>query len=79
MDGLANGLFFRRNPLYFFHNNSKNFDELGVKAQKFAGIVIGSYRARYYCHFNDGTVINGCKPAIFRHRTLSFCIEINLF
>jgi hypothetical protein len=49
----ANGLhFFRRNPLYFFHNdNSKNFDELGVKAQKFAGIVIGSLSCRILLPF----------------------------
>jgi hypothetical protein len=43
--------FFRRNPLYFFHNNSKNFDELGVKAQKFAGIVIGSLSCRILLPF----------------------------
>jgi CPA2 family monovalent cation:H+ antiporter-2 len=34
---------FRSNPLDFLHHNySQDLEELGVKAQKFAGIVIGS-------------------------------------
>jgi CPA2 family monovalent cation:H+ antiporter-2 len=44
MDGLApNGQYFLGVILYIIHHNySEPSDELGVKSQKFAGIVIGS-------------------------------------
>jgi hypothetical protein len=39
----------------------KNFDELGVKAQICRNCYWFLIVARYYCHFNDGTVINSCS------------------
>jgi CPA2 family monovalent cation:H+ antiporter-2 len=43
-------------------NYFKTFEELGVKAQKFAGIVIGSHCSGYCSHLNDGsTIYRGSK------------------
>jgi hypothetical protein len=40
-----------------------------AKAQKFAGIVIGSHCSRYCSHLNDGsTIYRGSKSTIFRNR-----------
>jgi CPA2 family monovalent cation:H+ antiporter-2 len=48
---------FRSDPLDFLHHIIlKTFEELGVKAQKFAGIVIGSSLFRYCSHINDGSI-----------------------
>jgi CPA2 family monovalent cation:H+ antiporter-2 len=68
MDGLeTNGQHLLEYPLDFLHHNySKTFEELGVKAQKFAGIVIGSHCSGYCSHLNDGSIIYRSKSKNFQ-------------
>ena len=58
----------------------KSFDELGVKTQKFAGIVIGSLnRSRHTCHINDGFIIHDCREqSVFWRRSFNVGIKTAL-
>jgi hypothetical protein len=60
---------FRSNPSISSSTHySQDLEELGVKAQKFAGIDWFSHCSRYCSHLNDGSTIYRGSKAIFRNR-----------
>jgi CPA2 family monovalent cation:H+ antiporter-2 len=80
MDGLApNGQYFLGVILSISSTTIilKTFDELGVKSQKFAGIVIVAYRSRHCSHFNDGFTIDCCSKSAIFWNGIAICIEIS--